>query len=51
MSMLLRAATLSKLIVPPPTQVLLLEESGYLGYVDGLTTKKCFAPNLVMHVL
>lgn len=27
-------------------QVLLLEESGYLGYIDGLTTKKCFAPDL-----
>jgi len=28
-------------------QLLLLEESGYLGYVDGLEDMKQFAPDLV----
>ena len=27
--------------------MLLLEEDGYLGYVDGLTLKRLYAPDLV----
>lgn len=29
------------------SQVLLLEEDGYLGYVDGLTERRLYAPDLV----
>ena len=35
------------LFVCYPCQVFLLEEEGYLGYVDGLSHMKHFAPDLV----